>query len=469
MRRLLKLLRARSEQLPLQRRVAALLLVGVLTGGLLACNSPSPPPAPPRATPEELLLWSELSKSGRDHLLFGRYEEAEEDFEAALEISRSYRPSDVRRRSSIGNLRQLAVAYWSARRPQDFVRVMEHLLQDCREVPASQTAAMADALLLLGSVSRQDGKLTVSREALELSLAIRIETVGERDIDVGRVHRELGLTWIEVGDLDRAETEIVTATDIAAEDVGREHPRFANMLTAVSQLREAQGRTDDAEAELQRSVEIVRAAAGPSHRATVSSMTQLAQFYQRNDRLADAETTLEAIVTVYREAEEDGPSHIQSMNSLARFYIETGQPAKAEAEARKALAIFERRNAVGPLKAVVLDTLATSLQQQKRVLESEKSYLEAIANCRRKDGTPADQFDEIAGHYAELLRQLGRDSEAEGLPEKLRESLSNTGRSEAPPGAESEAAGAEVEAEAEPGAKVDAEAEVEAENGGSSD
>jgi len=469
MRRLLKLLRAHSERLPLQRRVPALLLVGVLTGGLLACNSPSPPPAPPRATPEEILLWSELLKSGRDHLRFGRYEEAEEDFEAALEISRSYRPSDVRRRSSIGNMRHLAVAYWSVRRPQDFARVMEQLLQDCREVPASQTAAMADALLLLGTVSRQEGELTASREALELSLAIRIETVGERDIDVGRVRRELGLTWIELGDLDRAETEIVTATDIAAEDVGREHPRYANMLTAMSQLREAQGRIDDAEAELQRAVEIVRAAAGPSHRATVSAMMQLAQFYQRNDRLTDAATTLEAIVTVYREAEAEGPSHIQSMNSLAQFYIETGQLAKAEAEARKALAIFERRNAVGPLRAIVLDTLATSLQQQKRYLESEKRYLEAIAQCRRKDGTPADQFDEIAGHYAELLRLLGRDAEAEGLPEKLRQSLSDTGPSEDPPDADPDAAGAEVEVEAEPGVEVDAETEVGAENGPGND
>jgi len=459
MRRLPKPLRAHSGQLPLQRRVPALLLVGVLTIGLLACNSPQLPPAPPRATPEEILLWSELSKSGRDHLRFGRYQEAEADFGAALEISRSYRPSDVRRRSSIGNLRQLAMAYWNARRPQDFARVMEHLLQDCREVPASQTASMADALLLLGSVSREEGELAVSREALELSLAIRIETVGERDIDVGRVRRELGLTWIEAGDLDRAETEIVTASDIAAEDVGREHPRFANMLMALSRLREAQQRTDDAEAELQRALEIIRAAAGPSHRATVTTMTELARFYQRDDRLTDAETTLEEIVTVYREAEEDGPSHIQSLNSLARFYIETGQPAKAEAEARKALAIFERRKAVGPLKAVVLDTLATSLQQQKRYPESEKRYLEAISECRRKDGTPADQFDEIAGHYGELLRQLGRDAEAEGLLEKLREALSDTGQSEAEPGTESDAAGAEAEVEPEP----------EAENGGSSD
>jgi len=102
-------------------------------------------------------------------------------------------------------------------------------------------------------------------------------------------------------------------------------------------------------------------------------------------------------------------------------------------------------------------------------LESEKRYLEAIAQCRRKDGTPADQFDEIAGHYAELLRLLGRDAEAEGLPEKLRQSLSDTGPSEDPPDADPDAAGAEVEVEAEPGVEVDAETEVGAENGPGND
>jgi tetratricopeptide (TPR) repeat protein len=462
MRRLAKPLRAHSGQLPLRGRVPALLFVGALTIGLLACKGPQAPPAPPLSTPEEVLLWSELSQSGRDHLRFGRYEQAEEDFEAALEISRSYRPSDVRRRSSIGNLRQLATAYWQVKRPPDFVRVMEHLLPDCREVPASQTAPMADVLLLLGSVSREEGDLALSREALELSLAIRIKTAGPRDIDVARVHRELSLTYMEADDLDRAETEIVTASEIAADDVGREHPRFANILMALSKLREAQGRTDEAEAELQRALEIVRAAAGPSHRATVSAMTELAQFYRRNDRLTDAETTLEEIVTVYQEAEGDGPTHIQSLDSLARFYLETGQPAKAEVEALEALAIFERRNAVGPLKAVVLDTLATSLQQQKRYAEAEKRYLEAISQCRQKDGTPSEQFDEIVGHYTELLRQLGREAEAEGLleklREKLRESLPDTGQTEPSPDTES-AATAEVEAEVEP--------EAEAQNGGS--
>jgi tetratricopeptide (TPR) repeat protein len=411
-----ELLRICLGALPRLLSTAALLLA-VLISGPLACAPGHRAEEPAPTAPEDLRRWSELSKSGRDHLLFRRYERAEEAFGAALELSRAYRPSDVRRRSSLGNLQQLARAYLGEGLPQDFARVMLLVMESCRDVPAAQNDALTENLLLLGRLQRSDGQLEVSREALELTLSIQIRTAGERDVGVAHTRRELGLTLIDSGDLDRAEQEIMEASGIVEASVGSGHPAFADALSAMARLREAQQRGDEAEVALQRAVEINRGAAGPAHRTTVNAMGELVRFYQRNDRANDVETTLEEMVAAQREKNAQSLLYIQALNELAWFYLKSQRPAEAESPARTALEILESGKAGNPVKAAVFDTLATSLRQQGQYPESEKFYLQAIETSRASANK--GDLEAIANRYSELLRHQGREAEAEHLLETL--------------------------------------------------
>jgi len=405
--------------------VAALLLT-LLASGPLACGPRHLVEEPVPAAPEELRRWSELSKSGRSDLLFHRYEEAEKKFEAALELSREYRPSDVRRRSSLGNLERLATAYWKAGRRRDFDRVMELLLEAAPEVPTYQTETLTDGLLLLGVRKRSQGDLEVSREALELALSISTQMAGERDIGVARIHMELGLTCLDSGDLDRAERELTETLDIIEESAGRESRAYAGVLIAMAKLHEAQQRGDVAETEFRRAVELNRAAGGASHNATMNAMVALARFYQRQNRMDDAEATFKEMVAAQREADETTLSYVQGLNALAWFYVDTGRPGEAEAPARAALETLDSMNVGGASRATVLDTLATSLRDRGLYPEAEKLYLQAIEESR--GGTRPGEADEIVGRYAELLRQQGRGAEADQLLEKLRDPSLDSGQ-----------------------------------------
>lgn len=317
--------------------------------------------------------WSSYSKTGRDHLLFKRYPEAEEAFTAALEATHDLRPTDVRRKVAIRNLARLGDVYWQAGRRQDYARVAELVIASMERDFGRSYPDLDPHLVRLGAVHADRSKNGRAEELLTRALEIRIQERGENDLRVASVHTQLGTLYLEQNRLDEAEESLERARFIVEENLGPSDPAVAAQLAALAPLRRAQGRPADAERLLRRALEIQQAAnASPR---TIG----------------------------LRE------------NDLAYQLVESGRNADATELARSALAHLEEAGATGPALGAVLDTLALSLQESGELEQAAEYYERAIAAVEGLDPSAIPWRGPAIGRYADVLRALGREKEAAAL------------------------------------------------------
>jgi tetratricopeptide (TPR) repeat protein len=157
-----------------------------------------------------------------------------------------------------------------------------------------------------------------------------------------------------------------------AEQYGREDRRVAVSLSQLAQVYVGQGKHDEAEPLYLQALKIYQAVYGETHTDVAATLNNLGVLHRMYGQYADAEPLLLRALTIKEQlVGPDHPDVALSAANLGQLYVAEGQPAKAEPFYRRALAI--RQKALGashPEVAKTLEELANVLRKLGRSTEA---------------------------------------------------------------------------------------------------
>jgi eukaryotic-like serine/threonine-protein kinase len=268
----------------------------------------------------------------------------------------------------------------------------------------------ANALLLLGSMESELGRIADSRRHLEAGL--RAAGRARRDALIAQVAlRLLFLTGVIERDAAAADAyeKMVEALIARLGDRADLQARFHDY---VAILRAIAGRYDDAIAHGEQALALWPSATGPTYLALADTRMNLATFHLDAGRPADAERLYrEAIAILETTVGERHPSVAIALQNLGSLLDETGAPGAIDTLER-ALRIFAATTGDDSWNAVIArGDLAEARRHAGDVAGAEADARAALAIAEPMRGDAAA----IAGMHetlAEVLVGSGRGAEA---------------------------------------------------------
>jgi serine/threonine-protein kinase len=263
--------------------------------------------------------------------------------------------------------------------------------------------------------------------------------------------QEIGLSLAMKGAYDAAIDTLEFAHRLRARLAGPSRDDIAKTVGALAYGYQLAGRTDEAIPHWASNLEL-NAELGERHVNYLLALSNLAASYARVGRFEEAGVAFERLIPLQDEVL--GPRHpsvAQTLNNYGRVFIDKGRPEEAVPYLRRAMEIYEERSESDPGIAFPLQNLALVHQLAGDWAEAERLYqlgadirrsafgadsprygslLLGVANARRNQGNwagaaeayaeaiailraPGPVHQQALADYAQVLRALGRDSEAE--------------------------------------------------------
>jgi len=262
-------------------------------------------------------------------------------------------------------------------------------------------------------------------------------------------------------DYAKAEAELLAAVKMA-EGLDEKNDRLAMSLVKQMQTYAAQGKHADAIGPGKRLVAIREKAYGADHLAVAAALNDLAgqykdlekfdeavplytrglaiaekaggarlvgmvlnnlaQIYLDQDKLDEAEKSATRALRI--RGQTDGTRHdayADSLRTLATIYTARGKHAEAEALLRQVLAIRRKTQIWNrPVMIRAMTDIADACKAQENFESAETLYKAALKTGEDGLGTNDDVRAEVYEAYADLLKQLKRDEEANQMAEQAR-------------------------------------------------
>jgi CHAT domain-containing protein/tetratricopeptide (TPR) repeat protein len=283
-------------------------------------------------------------------------------------------------RMTLGDVRYRQVRYAEA------LEIFSAALEVFRRFPQTRETAAPVALINIGEVLKDQG---------------RLELAGER-------YRE--------------------ALAILEPRLGRDSPYLAITLSNLGDLYRLQGRLADAEAMARRTLETREKILGPEHPDVATSLINLALVFSEEGRGAEAEGLLRRALLIEEKAfGPDHPDVATALNNLALAISGQGRGKEAVRLYRRTLAIREK--SLGPAHpnvAYSLDNLAAAMGAEDRYDGAEPLIRRSLAIREGVFGGVHPLVAKSLSDLAFILENTGRNSEAEPLLKRaleLRSSL----------------------------------------------
>lgn len=379
----------------MKTRIARLLVVGLCltSSGCRSVGSAVPLPAgdPARGAdptiaidsrgsayldsgPDERQNWSRLIKEGREHLLLGRFNMAEQSLVAAFMIAKHFRSTDVRRRVSFGNLEQLAERYRTAQYYAAATRVLKIIAIESSGQTELEYAGLSDLMLDLGDLQQHDGSLEAAEVSYQRALDLRIEKSGQDSASLITVYQK---------------------------------------LTGLEIRRE---RLDHAVRYAERSLELTEFHLGQSTPETVRARLQAGAVYLKREQYPEAATQYQRALKTQRALEPSSVTEAATLNAIANVYLRMNRLDEALESIDLALSILKSRNLVGLDQAFVLDTKAQILAARGEIESAARLFSEVMAQA---SAAPPAEARMLFESYESFLRDQDRTSEARKIREQI--------------------------------------------------
>ena len=284
-----------------------------------------------------------------------------------------------------------------------------------RDELKDQPAIRARLLAVLGGIHGNLGLYREAEDLLEEALTVEERRVGPDDPSLLPLLGSQGNALSGLGELDRAETTLRQAVELAhrAELPAEE----ATALNRLAALLVGQRRLDEAEPLALRAVALREASVGADDPLTAETSVNLAlvEIDRGHPELAEPRLA-RALATLEEHRGPDHPSVAAVVNNLASARNALARFGEAEALYRRALDSGVRRlGAEHPEVAVMRNDLAVSLVAQDRFAEAEVEYRRALATAERALGATHPMTAIFAANLGEALDLQGRAVEAEPI------------------------------------------------------
>lgn len=300
----------------------------------------------------------------------GKYEDAEAEYRAALELRvRSLGPAhpDVTvARNSLSSTLRLRGKLEEAEAEQRAVLELTTRALG----PGHPNVAMSRHNLAVILIAR--AQYEQARAQAQAALELQLQATGPRHVNVAMFRNVLASVLRQQGKLEEAEAQQRAALDLRVELLGPTHPEVAMSRHNLGNILLGQRKLEEARAEYRVSLELRRDRLGPDHPETVSSRFSLAHALDKLGEHEEAEAEYRAVLESWTRVL--GPQHPHvglTRHNLGVVLAEQGKDEAAEAEYRAALESIER--ALGPDHPHTTNArsgLAAFLVERNRVAEA---------------------------------------------------------------------------------------------------
>jgi tetratricopeptide (TPR) repeat protein/CHAT domain-containing protein len=346
----------------------------------------------------------QLNRRANELYQAGRYAEAEQLYQRALEIAEKARgPEHPDTASALHNL---GMAFEGQGRYARAELIFKRALAISEKVAAPDQTATA--LQDLANLFSRQGRYAEAEPLYQRALGIREKALGPEHTNVADILHNLAGAYRNQARFAEAEPLFKRALAIQEKALGPDHQASAASLVSLATLYAMQERGAEAEALFKRALAVLEKALGPEHPHVAVSANNLAGLYQSQGRYAEAEPLFQRAAAIAEKAL--GPEHPETgsyIGNLAELYGDQQRYAEAEPLFRRALTIHERT--VGPdnsLTAGSLVRLAELYRKQGRYAEAEPRFRRAVAVFEKTFGRDHPATAEVLEFVSKLRSDL---------------------------------------------------------------
>ena len=263
------------------------------------------------------------------------------------------------------------------------------------------------------------------------SLLERVKDLSPIDVEkeLFRVKRNMGAYYAKgyYQDALHCAAEMEEAIELL---MGRQTAMYASAINNVALMNKMLGNIPQAMDKYTQSLQIYRDVVGKNHSSYAATLSNLGILYRAQ---AEGAKGIERHELLLRAEEALGDAHalrltlhgahhrdtLTSLNNLAAMHRIAGRTAKAEEALLQSLATCRKHYGADALTAQTLNALGILCKSQKRLSEARSYYAEAL---QIRSSTIGDAHpDTIVSKHnmAELLLELGGESEARVLQEEI--------------------------------------------------
>ncbi len=193
------------------------------------------------------------------------------------------------------------------------------------------------------------------------------------------VRRTIGNTYVGLGLLSEGERSLRQALEAHQRIFGREHPETARTLYDLGQLMRAKGEFDQAEQLFEEALAIQRSVAPQGDIDTATTLCYLGvQLFQHGKTDQSEIRTRESLEMTRRVVGENHINVPVDLNQLGLVAEYRGRLEEAENYYRQAIAGFSALGTRSAVEALVKMNFATNLTNQKKYVEADESFRDAI-------------------------------------------------------------------------------------------
>jgi len=343
---------------------------------------------------------------------FGSFDKSEEQFRAALQLSRQvYGEKHAKTSNALFGVAN------ALQRKGDFDRAIPLLEQSIalsRQVKGQESAELAHALLLLGLVYSEKGNVAAAEPLYEEALKIFRKVFGNEHVQVGSVLNNLATLKWQRGELEQAAALYREAVALARKSSGFEaQAGLATDLQNLGSIHKTKGEYAAAEPLLREAVELRRQVLGEKHPHVAIAQIHLGDLFYRRGEYTQAGKEISAALAIQKAALPKGHlDFARGLLVLGQVLTAQGEPARGEAHLREALAI--RKKVLPPghfLISLIESALGESLAAQRRYVEAEPLLMQCFNDLKSSQGAQHPST-------TEALRRLVTLYEAWGKPEQ---------------------------------------------------
>jgi tetratricopeptide (TPR) repeat protein len=283
-----------------------------------------------------------------------------------------------------------------------------------------QCAVILEAIHLLGTLYKDQGKLGEAEKMYERALRGREEVLGPTHTLTLNTVNNLGNLYKDQGKLGEAEKMYERALRGYEEALGPTHTLTLNTVNNLGILYKDQGKLGEAEKMFERALRGYEEALGPTHTSTLDTVNNLGNLYLNQGKLGEAEKMFERALRGYEEAL--GPTHtstLDTVNNLGNLYLNQGKLGEAEKMYERALRGYKEALGTDGVRQYLpalntIQNIGSLYEDQGEAAKAQSMYAKALYGLRLVLGQCSDRCIDLAARLDAL-----RTSQIEGEHQTL--------------------------------------------------
>jgi tetratricopeptide (TPR) repeat protein len=350
----------------------------------------------------------------------GQYDEAEKCYQQALAIREVVLGPD---HPEVGrSLNGLATLYLTQRRFDEAEPLYRRALAVREKTLGPDHPDVATCLNNIAILFYYQGNFTEAEKYYQQALKIRQQSLLENHPDIAQSLMNLATLYHKIGNLEKSKSFYEQSLTVMEKAYGQDNPKVANSLNNFALLYVEMGDHNNAEKLLKRALKIMEETFGPGHIQVTYNLALLGYLYASTERYNEAEQVYTRALTI--KENELGPGHSDLADiliGLGHVLDKKSQYAKAEEHFLRALDICEKNPEANLYaKANSLHNLGVvNFRGLSRYEKAESFFKRALVLQEKVYGPDSEEIKETIREYADLLRVLDREKEAEALEKRM--------------------------------------------------